>query len=281
MDSCESYPIRHLKTGRLISRDDPVVREARIELDINNGQLQLGMLCLPQQLDALGVGFLLGEGILRREDVGSVEVVVEGSRVQLRGSFDADALETIHNRWTWATGCGGGGTAQDVEAPAFRTVNADVVLDAGVLLELSREFHSRSRLWSQTGGVHTCALACKKEILVFAEDIGRHNAFDKVMGIAAMEGIDVDDKLVLTTGRLSADIVSKALACGVPVLVSRSAVTTLAIDAARRFGITLVGFLRARRLNVYTGFERITAAETGASSQGTGDRNQETVAGSQ
>lgn len=262
MDPCESYPIRHLKDGRLTRLSDPVVREARIELDVNNGQLQLAMLCLPQQLEALGIGFLLGEGILRREDIDSVEVVVEESRICLRGDFDADAMEMIHRRWTWATGCGGGGTSRDMEAPDFRTLDADVVMDANMLLELSKDFHSRGHLWSKTGGVHGCALGSEKGILVFAEDVGRHNAFDKVMGIAALDGITLNDKLVLTTGRLSADIVSKARACGIPILVSRSAVTSLAIKLARRFGITLVGFLRGRRLNVYTGFERITVTES-------------------
>ncbi len=126
------------------------------------------------------------------------------------------------------------------------------------MCRIAKDFQSRAKLWKQTGGVHACALAGGEGILLFTEDIGRHNAFDKVMGRALLEGIDVADKFVLMTGRVSAQIVSKAAACGVAMLVSRSAVTDLGIKLARRFGITLVGFLRGRRLNVYTGHERVT-----------------------
>ena len=106
--------------------------------------------------------------------------------------------------------------------------------------------------------MHACALAGPDEgILLFAEDFGRHNAFDKIMGRAILDGIDVGHKFILTTGRISAEIVSKAVACRVPMLVSRSAVTALGVRLAQRFGVTLVGFLRGRRLNVYTGYERV------------------------
>ncbi|NQU75758.1 MAG: formate dehydrogenase accessory sulfurtransferase FdhD, partial [Planctomycetes bacterium] len=161
---------------------------------------------------------------------------------------------------TWGTGCGSGGTSRDRNNPPYAAVGAEVTMGAQAVLELAKAFQSRSGLWRETGGVHACALADEREILVFAEDVGRHNAFDKVMGIAAMEGIAVGDKLVLTTGRLSAEIVSKAVACGVPILASRSAVTGLAISLAKRFGMTLVGFMRGGRLNVYSGYERLTGA---------------------
>jgi len=123
----------------------------------------------------------------------------------------------------------------------------------------------RAALWQQTGGVHACALAAADGIVLFAEDVGRHNAFDKVVGRAFLDGVDLAGKFVIMTGRLSAEIVSKAVACRVGLLVSRSAVTALAVKLARRFGVTLVGFLRGRRLNVYTGFERVVL-ETGEAS---------------
>ncbi|MGB2823980.1 MAG: formate dehydrogenase accessory sulfurtransferase FdhD, partial [Phycisphaerae bacterium] len=128
---------------------------------------------------------------------------------------------------------------------------------AEALLDLTRQFQKSMDLWKRTGGVHACALADGERILIVAEDVGRHNAFDKVVGRAFLEGVEPADKLMLTTGRLSAEMVSKAVAARLALVVGRGAVTALAIDLARRFGITLVGFARASRFNVYTGFQRV------------------------
>jgi FdhD protein len=260
MDAVEEVPIRRFDAGRQAAAADTVVNEARIELDVGEGRHRLTMLCLPQDLDALAVGFLRCEGALRhREDLASVDVPPDGRRVSVRGDFDADALDALARRWTRGSGCGDGGTARDLDAPPYAPVGPGRPIGPGRLIELAKALQRAGRLWRRTGGVHACALACEEGIVAFAEDVGRHNAFDKVMGRALLDGVDVSDKLVLTTGRLSAEIVSKAVACGVAMLASRSAVTGLAVRLARRFGVTLVGFLRGRRLNVYTGFERIAA----------------------
>lgn len=125
---------------------------------------------------------------------------------------------------------------------------------------LLEEFRARSQLHRQTGGVHAAALADRKGILVFREDIGRHNAVDKVIGAYLLEGNDFHDKLVLSSGRLSSEILHKAAACGLPILVSRSAPTDRCVALAREWGITLIGFARGRRMNIYSGSERIVAA---------------------
>jgi FdhD protein len=181
----------------------------------------------------------------------------EEGRVLVRGDFDADALEALGRRWTWGSGCGAGGTSRDLDTPAYAPVGPGRPVSPERLRELFEAFAAKATFWRQTGGVHACALAGEDGIVLFAEDIGRHNAFDKIMGAALLGGIDVSDKFVLTTGRISAEIVSKAVACRVPMLASRSAVTSLGVKLARRFGLTLVGFLRGRRMNVYTGYERV------------------------
>jgi FdhD protein len=110
-----------------------------------------------------------------------------------------------------------------------------------------------------TGGVHACGIADAERVLLFAEDVGRHNAFDKVAGMALQHGMDLSQRVALTTGRLSAEIVAKAIAHGVPVLASSSAPTIMGVRWSRRFGMTLVGFLRGGRMNVYTGYQRVAA----------------------
>ncbi len=258
MELTREHPIRRFRKGQVESLEDPVVVEARIELDLNDGQWGIAMLCLPRDLDALGVGFLLGEGILRSaDDLESVEVDESGRKVLLRGDFDADVLDRLLRRWTWGTGCGGGGTGRDFDLPVYKSASPGSTVRPEALIRLSKGFQGRCVLWGETGGVHACALTDPDRVLLFAEDVGRHNAFDKVIGRALMEGIPLEDKLALTTGRLSGEIVLKAVACGVPILVSRSGVTSLAVDLARKFGLTLVGFLRAERMNVYTGYQRV------------------------
>ncbi|MCP4375722.1 MAG: formate dehydrogenase accessory sulfurtransferase FdhD [bacterium] len=254
----QDCPIRRFENGQPNAMVDKVITEARIAVDLNDGKHSLAMLCLPHNLESLAVGFLVGEGALRnRSELHDVRVNVENDKVFMHGDFDEDALEAMSNRWTWGTGCGSGGTGRDLDEPAFARVGQDLTVGPNKLIELTKTFTEKADMWKTTGGLHACALADTEKVLLFAEDVGRHNAFDKIMGRAFLDEIDVSDKMVLMTGRLSAEIVSKAVACGLSMLVSRSAVTALGAKLAGRFGMTLVGFLRGKRLNVYTGFDRI------------------------
>jgi FdhD protein len=141
-------------------------------------------------------------------------------------------------------------------------VESPLVIDAKRLAALGREFGRRGALYRSTGGVHACGVASCGELELFAEDVGRHNAFDKIAGMALQTGTAIADRVVLTTGRLSAEIVSKAISHGVPLLASSSAPSAMGVQWARRFGVTLVGFLRGRRMNVYTGYQRVVPADT-------------------
>ena len=264
MNGSKEFPVRRFDGGKVESIADPVVNERRIELDVNDGRLRMGMLVLPSDLEAFAVGFLLGEGVLRgASDLTDVTFDDEEGVVYVRGDFDDAALDEIMQRWTWGSGCGSGGTSRDLNSTAYASVGAGPVLSPETILERMKELHARMKLWKSTGGVHGCGLADANGIVLVTEDVGRHNAFDKIMGRAAMEGIGAADKFMLTTGRLSAEIVSKAVACGLPMLVSRGAATALGIQVARRFGLTLVGFARGKRLNVYTGYERVVPESSG------------------
>lgn len=258
MATSTEVPIRRLEGSRIVAAADTVITEERIELDVNDGQARRAMLCLPENLEALAVGFLHGEGALRSlDDLDTVEYLPDERRVSIRGDFDADVVENMALRWTWGSGCGSGGTSRDVDSAAFAAVGPGPEVAAGTLLGLMKQFGDRTILWRQTGGVHACALAGPGGLLTYAEDVGRHNAFDKAIGMAIVAGTDLTDKIMLSTGRLSAEIVSKAVAARVPILASRSAVTSLAVQAAGRFGVTLVGFVRGQRMSVYTRYERI------------------------
>ncbi len=120
-----------------------------------------------------------------------------------------------------------------------------------------RRLYRQSELYRATGGVHTSALSDGQKLLVVASDVGRHNTLDKIQGQCLLEGIDTRDRILLTTGRLSAEMLNKAAKMQAPVLVSRTSPTDLAVELAKAWNITLIGYARGGRMHVYSGEERV------------------------
>ncbi len=126
-------------------------------------------------------------------------------------------------------------------------------IEISSIKELVKDFNKKSQLFVKTGGVHSCALCSIQEILIFQEDIGRHNALDKVFGKALMDDISTRDKIILTSGRISSEILIKAAKRQIPVIVSRSAPTSLSVEMANKLNITLIGFARGGgKMNIYS-----------------------------
>jgi len=114
-----------------------------------------------------------------------------------------------------------------------------------------------SELYRATGGVHSAALCDNRALLIFSEDIGRHNAIDKIFGKCLIEGIQTDNRVIITSGRISSEILLKIAKRNIPIIVSRSAPTSLAVKLANKLGITLIGFARGKRINIYTNDWRV------------------------
>ena len=260
---CAETTVTRWREGSVETTEDAVVREARVGLWVN-GELLVHLMCLPDELDALAVGFLVSEGILGgAEDLESVEVDAEGGRIDCRARIDEEALAARRDNWTLGTGCGGGGTGTDPLDPSdCRRIDTATRFDARTLSDAGVDFNRSSTLYAKTGGVHSAALYDGGGAAVArADDVGRHNAFDKLVGKALLQGIGTGDKALLTTGRISADIASKAIRHKIPLVASRSAPTIRALWLAQRYGITVVGFLRGRRMNIYTCPERMTGLD--------------------
>jgi FdhD protein len=136
-------------------------------------------------------------------------------------------------------------------------IESDLAVTPSRLSLLVRQAEERSVLYRSTGGVHSAALCIGSGILYFNEDVGRHNAVDKLLGRCVLEGTDPGDKVLVMSGRVSSAIMVKIVNSRIPVAVSRSAPTAESVDTARRFNVTLVGFARGSRMNVYSGTERI------------------------
>ncbi len=247
--------------GVLQARSIPVVREARIRVHVNGAEW-FSVLATPQDLDALAVGFLAGEGIIRRlADVRRVVVCPSQTCVEV---WLTDGTVERPGRSTLTSGCGGGITFTDLSAErAPLTVDAHVT--ARDLGRLMHQLQERQRI----RGIHTAALADADGLVLVTEDIGRHNTLDKLYGRCLQDAIATEGRILLATGRISAEMMSKAARMQTPIVVSRSSPTTLSIALATAWNMTLVGYVRRDSLNVYTGTSRVLvdAEEVGTNAQ--------------
>jgi FdhD protein len=156
-------------------------------------------------------------------------------------------------RKTVFSGCG-----SMVYAPMIRKNIFDSFrISAERIFMLMKEFQKLAMVYKRTGGVHCAGISDGEKIISFHEDIGRHNAFDKVVGECLAKGISMARKIILSSGRISSEIVLKSAVVGIPVIVSRAAPTTYAIKLAKLYSITIVGFARGRRMNIYSHTRRI------------------------
>ncbi len=232
---------------------DVVAVEAPLTL-VLNGQEFITLLCTPDQMEYLAVGFLRSEGILKtKEDVQSVHYDEEQGSVMVKTVREGSLAEKLYGKRTLTSGCGKGTIFFNVlDSLTSKPLTHDVPVTPAEILNLNKGLQERGVTFRETGGVHSAALCSRSEILVFSEDIGRHNAVDKILGQALMEDIDLRDKLLVTSGRISSEILLKAGKLGIALIVSRTAPTSLSVELAEQLGITLVGFVRGGRMNIYT-----------------------------
>lgn len=235
-----------------------VAREFPLTIILNGEQL-VTVLCSPSELEALAVGFLFSEGIIKgKGDVASLIVDDERGIVRVGTASDKTMEGRLFQKRVLTTGCGRGMAFYSyADLDRKKKVLSSLKVTARQVLDLSRRFQGHSELYRTTHGVHSAALCSAKEILVFAEDIGRHNAVDKVLGRCLLEERNLSELILVSSGRISSEIVFKAAGGGIPVVVSKSAPTDLGVEAARELGITLIGFVRGGSLNVYSGSERL------------------------
>ena len=260
MDSAiEKINILRLTEDGRESIEDIVVREFPITIILNNEEL-VTMLCSPTNLDYLTVGFLFSEGLLESKDEIKNVLVDENRgivRVNTKEEKDFDN-EFLFKRMI-TSGCGRGASFYHAaDAENREQIKSDTKISTGEVLALMKEFQQKSEIFRETGGVHSAALCDTKNILVFMEDIGRHNAIDKIFGKCMMGDIPTEGRVAVTSGRVSSEILLKVSRRDIPIIVSKSAPTDLGVRLANELGITLLGFARGKRVNAYTNDWRIT-----------------------
>lgn len=253
------------ENGERQRRDDEVAAEIPVALTYNKLS-HVVMMVTPSALEDFAIGFSLTEGIVKQSsDIQDIAIIERENGLEAALTVDEDCYERLSGQrrnLVGRTGCGLCGAEsldQAIRQPAV--VSSQVSVTAAALQAAVLSLNAHQPLQVVTGAVHGAAWCdTKGEILALREDVGRHNALDKLIGSLVRTGFDPSAGFVLVSSRASYEMVYKAAAVGMEVLVSVSAPTTLAIDFAHRSGITLVGFARPGRHNVYTFESRIRDA---------------------
>jgi FdhD protein len=243
-----------LRDGERVEADDRVVREESVVLHVG-GERLLRLQCLPVGVEDLAVGLLATSRLLEpRAPLPRVDYRPEAHEVHVDLDVPESTIAELRDTMTLGSGCGSA-FAPDGEFDPLdcsRRFDPSFSVDAATISRAMAAFARRSVLFRDTGGVHSAAICLGEAIVAFADDIGRHNALDKVIGACRRRGIDLIDKLALVTGRLSRELVAKAIPVSLPLIASRGAPTDAGIELADLANLTLIGFARAGRMNVYS-----------------------------
>jgi FdhD protein len=235
-------------------RNADTIVETPVSLTIN-GQPWVTSMCTPTNLEAMAVGFLYNEGVIDRiDEVADVRVCEHGDNVDVWLTRPAEQPRS----WRRTSGCTGGVTAVDLLALPDVAFDLDTPrLAPDAIGELVEQLFESQALYRETGGVHTSMLSDGKRAVATAEDIGRHNTLDKISGLCLMQEKWPAVRILITTGRISSEMLQKAARLRAPILVSRTSPSSLSIEMADRYGITLIGYARRQRFNVYTHPQRV------------------------
>ena len=276
MSDRASHRAKVLRYGEQTERrDDQLAAEEPLELRLDGEPLTV-MMRTPGHDRELALGFCYGEGIIRSAaDVTNLAVVPNGEHPELENVLDLHLAPTAPGRdarWQRqffaASSCGlcGVSSIEAIHSQAPPLPDDDLRIAPEVLFTLDERLRAEQAVFARTGGLHAAGLFTETgDLLVVREDVGRHNAVDKVIGYALEGGlVPLSRSILMVSGRTSFEIVQKALMARIPVLVAVSAPSSLARDLAQASNQTLVGFLRGRSLNVYSGNRRVGAEAPGS-----------------
>ncbi len=234
-----------------------VVTERPLTLYLNSQEV-VTMMTIGDQPDLLALGYLLNQNMLRNSDtISAIDYDEDLGVVVVRTAHETNFEDKMKKK-VRTSGCAQGTIFGDV-IDAFETItlNADTRLKTSWLYKLTRAINTEPSLYLKAGAIHGCVLCEEDRPLVYMEDVGRHNAVDKVAGWMFRNNIDPSNKMFYTTGRLTSEMVIKTVMMGIPVLVSRSGFTAWGVQLAKQANLTLIGRARGKRFVALAGLERI------------------------
>ena len=249
-ENTRKVTVERVNEGGKARAEIDVVRESALTIIVNDIEMAT-LACSPAEPEYLAVGFVESQGLIKnRDDIAELDKDTPGTvRIRTRD-------ETLDVPANLAVTSSGGRSSRIIDAG--RVNESRITVTAEKVFSLMEEFDRYSRDFRKTGGVHSAGLCNEEKMVVFAEDIGRHNAIERACGKCLLEGIPVSDLFLITSGRVSYDILLKAAVRSIPILIARNSPTDLGIELAEKAGITLLGFVRGTNMNVYTHGRRIT-----------------------
>jgi FdhD protein len=238
----------------VINADSNIVSEHSLTLTVN-GQEWLNLMCTPQLLEELALGFLFNEGVIEKlDEVELVDLCPDKYNIDIWLNHPVKKPEN----WSRTSGCSGGMTSTP-QTGAHHLRPDDYQLPYKQIPYLMDEFLDSQHIHRASGGIHSSAASDGRKIVFVVEDIGRHNTLDKLAGLYLKNPGIVGSPIILTTGRISSEMLLKTLHMQAPILISRTSPTSLSIQMAEEYGVTLIGYARSNRFTVYTHSHRIQA----------------------
>lgn len=252
MDVTKKYIIKKYQNEEVDEVEDLVVCEYPLTIFLNDQEF-ITLLCSPKSLKNLSIGFLYSEGIIKSaSDIDSINIDEKMGYAYIKIGNVSKFAKQFYGKRVITTGCGKGSIFYNaLDSLKCKQFKNNLDIDYKKLLDIMKLFNKKSELFLETGGVHSVGLIDGDDILYFEEDIGRHNALDKIIGNCLIDNVNIEDKAIITSGRITSEIVLKCAKLGIGCIISRSAPTNLAIDTGKKLNIEIIGFARGNKLNVY------------------------------
>jgi FdhD protein len=252
------YNIIKVKNGKKFTFEDTLVREVKLDI-IVNGEKIASLMATPVDQEALAVGYLISENIIASvNDIEKIYLKDDDVTVEIIAKVNSEAIQRLNTEGVVISGCGRSKTANIDPKNMDALVNScNYHISADLISKEMNGFFQYCKLYEQTGSVHTAKLYLDGGEFFIAEDIAQHSTVDKVIGKAKLAGVDTTNSALMVSGRLSSEMVAKAVMHKIPILISRTASTCLGVQIAEKFSLTLVGFARENRMNIYTHERRI------------------------
>jgi FdhD protein len=249
------------KDGRMEEAEDIIVTEVPITVKVNEQEL-VTMVCTPEYIEDMVIGFLASEGIIKNvRDIEKIWMQDKEGYVHVKTKKINPFYQNFQSK-RYITSCCGmsrqGFVFVNDALTAKKMNDINVRITPEDCFELMKKMQDNAEIFQQTGGVHNAALCDVDGLILSRMDIGRHNALDKIYGFCLKNDITIKDKIIVFSGRISSEILLKVAKIGCEMILSKSAPTELALELAEDLGITSIGFIRNNSLNVYTHPERVT-----------------------
>lgn len=258
--------VLHFEDGALQDVEDSIVTEAPITIMLNEEEFAT-MVCSPENIEELVIGFLASEGVIQSyTDLSDLFIDETTGHAYVRANKVNKYNQKFHSK-RYVTSCCGKSRQSFYFYNDARTVKQvednNLSISSADCFRFMKEMQQSAELFQNTGGVHNAALCDKNGIVLSRMDIGRHNALDKLYGYCLKHAVAVEDKIMVFSGRISSEVLLKVAKIGCSIVLSKSAPTELALRLAHELGITTVGFIRNQSFNIYTWPQRINVEKRG------------------